>query len=201
MKKHNESKIQKALNYLQEKHNAEWALSYGEPGYQDPDRGVILCNWNNTPSGLGEWLESCGYSLEWSDEWLIDYDNGKAYRTSPDCYSWQPQTMHTNDGELLTPDDGASAWVDELAMSDHGHPCKAVPSWITESDLIENGFELFAGDFETGFHTGQTDAPEPVARRAFDAGASRVIFRITGSGQFDINWECWVEKESQEVDT
>lgn len=88
MAKHNESKIRKACEYLQDKHDADWAASYGEPGYQDTERGIILVNWNNISKGLADWLEKCGYSLEWSDEWTVDRNTDKAYRTSPDSYSW-----------------------------------------------------------------------------------------------------------------
>lgn len=188
-------KIKKALSYLVEKHCAEYCTHYGEPGYQDPEKGVILANWNDVPSGLAEWLEKCGFSLEWSDEWTIDYANNKAYRTSPDSYLWQSSIAYTNDGELLTPDDDASAWIDEFAMSDRGHPCRVLPSRITEQELTELGFVLFVDECETGFHHGQTDRPEPIAKRAFSEGASRVVFRLTDSGQFDIKWQCWVEME------
>ena len=83
--------IEEALQWLQDEHNAEFASKYGEPGYQDPEKGILLANWNNVPSNMQKWLENAGYSLEWSDEWTVDYNNDKAYRTSPDSYSWEPQ--------------------------------------------------------------------------------------------------------------
>lgn len=86
-------KVQKALDWLADTHYAEWCTRYGEPGYHNPENGIILANWNDVPKGLADWLEKCGYSLEWSDEWMIDYAHDKAYRTSADGYHWEPQIM------------------------------------------------------------------------------------------------------------
>lgn len=190
--RHNETKINKALRYLSEVHCAAFANTYGEPGYSDPVRGIIAANWNNTPSGLGDWLEKCGYSLEWSDEW--EFIDGKAWRTNPDSYGWECQIMLTEDGEWLTPDDSVSAWVDECAISDKAQPIRCLPSRITADELTECGFALFAGDLESGLHHGQTDNPAAIAKRAFDDGASRVVFRKTENSQFYCRFECWVER-------
>lgn len=186
-------KVQKAIAYLCESHSAEWCAEYGEPGYSQPEKGIILANWNNIPRGLADWLEKCGYSLEWSDEWMIDYDYGKAYRTNPDSYSWESSVMLTDDGEWLTPDDDASAWIDECAMSDKGQSPKCLPSRISADDLSECGFVLYYGELESGFFPGQTDNPAELAKRAFNAGASRVVFRKLENSQFYTRFECYAE--------
>src|SRR5690606_14129584 len=46
-------------------------------------------------------LESLGYSCEWSDEWSTCSECGKAVRTSPDSYSWQPAYIIMHECELL----------------------------------------------------------------------------------------------------
>lgn len=186
-------KLQSALAYLQETHHAEWCTSYGEPGYSAPEKGIILANWNNVPKGLGDWLEKCGYSLEWSDEWTIDYNHSKAYRTSPDCHAWESQIAITDDGEMLTPDDDVSGWIDHAAMTDKAQLAGCLPSWVTAEDLENAGFTLYRGSLESGFHHGQTDKPGPIACEAFDNGASRVVFRNVENSQFYIVFECWVE--------
>lgn len=188
---HNEAKIKSALAYLAEKHCADFAQTYGEPGYSDPERGIIKANWNNIPSGLADWLERCGYSLEWSDEW--EFIDNKAWRSSPDSYSWESQIMLTDDGEWLTPDDDVSAWVDECAMTDKGQPAKCLPSRISAAELTECGFKLFAGELEHGFHPGQTDNPAELARQAFGQGAQRVVLRKVENSQFYCRFECWAE--------
>lgn len=53
------------------------ALAYGEPGYSDSDApsGILFADWNDCPSWLKEGLERRGFALEWSDEWIISYEN------------------------------------------------------------------------------------------------------------------------------
>jgi hypothetical protein len=182
-------KISKACEYLAEKHYAEFAPAYGEPGYSDPELGIILADWNNIPRGLADWLEKCGYSLEWSDEWTIHGD--KAYRTEPDCYLWECQLILSDDGEWIGPDEGASCAIDECSMTDKGHPARLLPPWVSPADLTDEGFTVFRPDQETGFHPGQTDNPADCARAAFEQGADSVVFRRTEQSQFYVRWECW----------
>jgi len=187
-------KEKKALQYLAEEHHAEWCAEYGEPGYSQPEKGVILCNWNNTPKGLADWLESCGFSLEWFDEWTISYSHGKAYRTEPDCYSWEPSAIVPPDWcEYLVRDDGVAEWIETLASDRPGQPMGMLPSWVEPSELEAAGFALRDDSQESGFFPGQTDNPQECAKRAFTDGAARVVFRKTEQSQFYAKWQCWVE--------
>ena len=196
--------IERACAMLQEKHDAQFAEVYGEPGYSDPARGIILCNWNNVPKGLGDWLESQGFSCEWSDEWLTEYVQQKcrAYRTQADSYSWRPSYIWLASGDgILTADSDAVDVIDECACNYADDEPRAVPHWITADELTQAGYSLFEGDKETGWHPGQTDDPKDVFKRAW-VNASRVVGRITGQGQFDTSWEVWTmpddESESDE---
>ena len=126
-----QKRTDKILHALQDKHYLEYCSHYGEPGYQDPEKSILFANWNPISKPICAYLEEAGYELEWSDEWYIDYNNDKAWRTSPDSYGWVRQIVYTDDGEVLTPDDGAAAVIESLAMSDHAHPCHAVPNWVT----------------------------------------------------------------------
>lgn len=183
-------KESQALQYLQEKHYCEWSAEYGEPGYSQPEKGILFANWNPVPRGLCDWLESCGYELQWSDEWTVA-NSGKAYRTSPDCYEWQCQLVLTDDGEWLEPDDGPACAIEECAMTDKGQPARLLPPWVSAADLTATGYALFEGDKESGFHAGQTDEPGPVAAAAFAKGAESVVFVRTEQSQFYARWECW----------
>lgn len=194
--KHNQTKIRKACEYLAESHNAEFAPEYGEPGYANPEFGVILANWNNVPKGLADWLENVGYSLEWSDEWTIVGE--KAYREQPDCYSWESSLILTDDGEYLTRDDSPSDILECLAMSDRGHPVRCVPSWVSVNALTSEGYALFKGELESGMFPGQTDSPDDYARQAFEQGAERVIFRKVENSQFYCRFECYALFSSAE---
>ena len=79
------------------------ANSYGEPGYDLGDKqGIILSNWNDVDQADKDELEK-EFELEWSDEWLIDYDDDcKAYRTSSDSYDWTPSFQLDDCGNIWT---------------------------------------------------------------------------------------------------
>lgn len=184
--------MEKALEYLQDEHHAEWCSRYGETGYQDPESGLILfANWNNVPKGLRKWLQAQGCELEWSDEWVIDYKNDKAYRCSPDCYQWEPQFL-VGDGDYIFPDDGAQAFIEECQMLDKAHPQRCLPSWVQPADLEEAGFQLAEGRLENGWHHGQTDDPEKISADLFKRGAEAVVFRKLENSQFYIAFQAWV---------
>lgn len=70
--------------------DASWARYYGEPDYEQPPVGVILANWNDVDDVIQKWLEDHGFTLEWSDEWLIDDDGQKCYRCVPSSWDWKP---------------------------------------------------------------------------------------------------------------
>lgn len=178
------SKLQQSIDYLVNSHNAEWCTSYGEPGYQDPEKGIVFANWNDIPKGLADWLEKCGYSLEWSDEWYVDYNNGKAYRTSPDCYDWESSIMLTDDGEYLTPDDSPDTWIEACQVTSNGQPMACLPSWVNEQDILEAGFALQNDGLESGFHPGQTDDPRAITKDLIERGAYRVLFQKRENSQF-----------------
>lgn len=184
-----EKRIDGALTYLQDKHDAQFASTYGEPGYTDPVRGILFADWNNVPKGLADWLEKLGYECEWSDEWLQHDD--KAYRTSPDCYQWEPSFVLTVDCEVMTRDDDHEAIIDELAMTDWNQPIACVPSWVARDSITNAGYTLHAGELESGFHPGQTDDPAAIAKLAFNVGAERVVFRKLENSQFYIRFECF----------
>lgn len=70
--------------------NLGFASEYEEPGYTQPDKGVLFANWNYFPRGIDSILESYGYAVEWSDEWAICDQCYKAVRTQPDSWGWTP---------------------------------------------------------------------------------------------------------------
>lgn len=189
------SKLDKAIDYLVNSHNAEYCTHYGEPGYQDPEKGIIFANWNDVPKGLADWLEKCGYSLEWSDEWMIDYNNDKAYRTSPDCYSWECQVMLTDDGEYITPDDSPDTWIAACEITANFQPMVCLPSWISEADILEAGFTLQNSDLESGFFPGQTDDPVKITADLIKRGAYRVLFQKRENSQFYCRFAVYADFE------
>ncbi len=79
----------------------ECTSEYGEPGYENPKAGVLLANWNKVRDRTQRWLERHGYALEWEDEWVIDYDGQRAYRTQPDSHDWEPSFILADDGRII----------------------------------------------------------------------------------------------------
>src|SRR5947209_8288213 len=80
---------------------ADYAHAYAEPGYDDPEGGVIFANWNDVPAKAQRALEHFGCALEWSDEWSTCSECGRAVRTQPDCWPWHPSYVIFGGCELL----------------------------------------------------------------------------------------------------
>lgn len=182
--------------------DVEYCGKYGEPGYTDPVGGILFANWNNvwakgTKHDIAvKYLEQAGFEFEWSDEWFIDYDNDKAYRTSPDSYGWEQQIRFTECGDVLTPDDPVEAWIDEMCITFGHFVNNCLPSRITQEEIEAEGYERFEhpdSHYENGWYDGQSDKPEEIAKKAFAAGAEKVVFRLDRVGQFDIHYECYVK--------
>jgi hypothetical protein len=188
------------IEWLQDQHDCGYASTYGEPGYTDPEKGILFANWNNIPRAFFDYLEAQGYSLEWSDEWMVT-DEGRAYRTSPDSYSWEPSIIYTEDGEVITCDDPAGA-IEALAMTDYAQLPQCVPSWVGGHDLEDAGYERWPDPdeaaFEAGWHPGQNDDPAKIAKQAWEARAwERLVFRKVENSQFYSRFECWVRYDDE----
>lgn len=97
----------KLLEAFRDEYDLQWSHAYAEPGYADPETGMIVFgNWNNRtaydretnertvtdnrPERLGNILEKLGCDLQWSDEWATCGGCGKAVRTQPDSWGWTP---------------------------------------------------------------------------------------------------------------
>lgn len=171
---------------------AEHIGHYGEPGHEDPEQGIIFFNWNNAGRRTIDRLEAEGYEIEWSDEWYIDYDNDKAWRTSPDGHGWVSQVKYC-DGFVLTPDDDIDEWIEECKSTSKEQTHSAMPDWVEDEQLHEAGYTLYADDLESGLHGGQTANPTRVYHQIEKVHPSveSVIFRQDDAGQFDITWSAF----------
>ena len=187
------------LNHLRDNHYLDQCSQYGEPGYQDPEAGILFANWNPVPGWIQKYLEEAGYELEWSDEWYVDYNYGKAYRTSADSYHWQCQIHVTEAGEVLTPDNSDSDWVEEFMMTDKGHTPKVLPSRI---DPTTCDFEQVNDEhFENGWHPGQTDDPKEIAKKLFeDSTVEAMVFRLSEVSQFYVKFDVFARRQPEEED-
>lgn len=184
------------IQALCEQHDMQWVAEYGEPGYGPADKGVLFANWNNVSKRVQQYLKAAGYSLEWEDEWYLDYDNGRAWRTSPNSYDWQCQVAY-GDGFVLTPDDDVTDWIDLFRDDYH----RALPSRIKPSELEALGWTRVEGnDFENGWFPGQNDNPETIYRRLItEPNVLHVLFRLMEISQFYVKFEVWVMYDEEEA--
>ena len=175
-----------------------FAPEYAEPGYST-DKGILFANWNpscgfNVQKAqqkrdpivrLGRIAEKMGFKCEWEYEWTTCQECGKAVRTSPDCYGWTSHYRIVNECELICLD--CLDWAEYLE-SIEGNPSHACPP---EIDPEQYGYVKYNGDFETGFHPGQTDDPKKVLATMTAHGLKSIVFRIAGKGQFDVTWQAY----------
>lgn len=190
MEQSKQDQVKNALEFLQEHHYLDYASTYGEPGYTDPEKGILFANWNDVPKDMQDLLSEEGYEMEWSDEWCQVDD--KAYRTSPDCYQWESQVMLTQDCEYLTPDD-LPTWIEECRVDSVHQPVQCLPSWFPASELEDAGYELFEQDLQTGLHSGMNDKPTDHVKKHLAAGAEYIIFKRSMQSQFYTEWGVWVK--------
>lgn len=176
--------------------NLGYAPSYAEPGYTNPEKGVIWANWNNLPRDLDRVLERAGYAVEWSDEWANCDDCQRAVRTSPDSYGYQPYYVFVDDCTIVCLD--CVDWAEYLE-SIEDDATKAV---VRKCNPADYGYTRIsdAGEYESGFHAGQTDDPRKVLADLQSRGHSHIVFRIPETSQFYIKFEVW-EKRSDDDDT
>jgi hypothetical protein len=187
---------------------------YCEPGYTDPDCGIIAfgnwnsrdkCDWSsgkrvvleedNTMPRIAEVLEKAGIEIEWEDEWETCSQCGKAFRTSPDSYGWQQHFWFCEDAcEYVCADcvnEDPSDYLEYLEGNDRH--CMTF-----DVDLDEHGYVELQSGFEHGLHHGQAADPQKIAAALRSAGSERFIFVLDSTGQFDVHFSVWVHKDELE---
>ena len=188
------------------------ADGYAEPGYTDPECGLIATgNWNKVdtynrdkkerevisdlPARISALFEKMGVEIEWSDEWSECGGCNKLVRTSPDSYGWQP-SFKVGDGDLFCHEclkEDPEAHL--LSLENDEFHCNTISS----INPAEHGYVKLS-EGETGLHPGQNDDPRKVARILRGQGKTRFLFNMDDVGQFDTKWSCWVKVEEEECD-
>lgn len=195
--------IGRLLEFTEEKtrRNFEFCADYAEPGYSQPESGIVFGNWNpvcgfsvpketqrrDPVSKLARILEKLGFELEWEDEWSTCSDCGKAVRTQPDSYSWTSSFRILNECELICLE-CLSKDVPSYLESIEDNSRQACPP---EFHPEEHGYTKHNGTFETGFHPGQDADPAKILKALHAEGKRHVVFRIKSKGQFDLDWEAY----------
>lgn len=137
---------------------------YAEPGYDEPDCGVIAtADWNNktyydreqqkhittdeTPSRILKILEKMGVECEWDDQWIECQDCYKLLRTDADCMSWRPsyamgngwvlcqECLSQDPTDYLDDQRGTKEGVNvSFDLSDHGYLQIYETSWQSDRE-------------------------------------------------------------------
>lgn len=181
-------------NLLENGGITELCTEYGEQGYylEEGKKAILFADWNDFDDypNFMEWIEE-NYEIEWSDEWVIDYECDKAYRTSPDSYGWQRQFRFTECGQLITPDNDIEDWIEHCVMTDEGQQARCLPYFIDKERLIEQGFKLISEDNANGLH-GRADNPNEIAEEVFDETEyTEIIFVLDSVGQFELEFSVY----------
>lgn len=178
----------------------QWVPDYAKcENRKTPAKGILFGNWNDWSGRAVDVLDRAGYAIEWEDEWAICDGCGRAVRTSPDSYGWQPNYVTDDDCTILC---AGCLDIDDYLRSIEDNPQKCCFAWI---DPSEHGYVRVSreGEYESGLRPGQDDRPEDILRRLHAEGVRHVIFRSPGQGQFEISFETWrrVEEPDDEDET
>ena len=197
------------INYLRwfqawcEKRNldCDFAEVMGEPGYDQPEKGVILTNWHKVPEHIAEGLEMRGFSTKWLDEWIVVHNQSnccsEAYRSIPESYEWTPSYVISHDGEvigLVEAQENPESYFD-LLMND---PDRALTFRGIRPD--EHGWVQYdpadeIQEYENGFHAGMNDSPADVLEKAQEKYPDHdFLFQISEQSQFYTKFILWMRE-------
>lgn len=142
-------------------------------------------------------MESQGVQFEWNDEWWVDFETSKAYRTQADSYSWQPSIQWNEDiDDYMTPDHDADVWI-EWALNDTSRCLMA---------RFRSGFTQWEPNdphrYHNGWHEGMTDDPVKV-RAEIDRWSDSqedVVFLLDETSQFYVGFSAWTRPTTEDDD-
>jgi hypothetical protein len=150
--------------------------------------------------------ESQGIELVHYDEYTVDDDGNKAWRTEPDSYFWTPSCVYDDHGNFLTPDDDIDLWID-WAKND---PARCLTSnMVNLDDLMELGYAFHPDEDdvnESGWHQGMDADPRKTYQelrgtpeRPGEFPQSDIIFWLKETSQFYSTWQVLVRPTTTTV--
>lgn len=162
----------------------DFCNNYGEPGYSKEHDLILFGNWNPYPKHVISAIEK-QYDTEWNDEWIIDHDRSLAYRTSPDCYSWTPSFIFTEDGEVFTQLD-VDVYPEGYINMIKNDPTKIA---MFKLDLDKLGFKLLETEGEYGWHDTNDDPKVMMEDLEKQYPHHDIIFCGLSKEQFRTTWK------------
>ena len=188
-----EKRTETILNYLRDAHYMDECSIYGENGYtlEDGKDKIAFADWNPISTNIQKYLELIGYELQWCDEWIINHETSKCYRTQGDSYSWKPYYFLFDDCEVVGGDEIeenetlAEEYINEYLLNNS----KQVNLFDIDKTLFRLGFDLEPDNFEFGWY-GQNDDPKAIAEELMKKGKDFVFSGLNNS-QWASNFEVW----------
>lgn len=152
-----------------------------------------LAGWDKRWPRIWDQLEQQGVNFVWADEYTIDHERNKAWRTTANSYHWEPAVVWDEHCDIITPDDDWDRW--------RGWAIDSVERCLT-TEMVPELLSLLAADgfervderpFESGWHPGQDDDPRKVRDGLIREHGPHidVIFTIAENSQFYTKWSAW----------
>jgi hypothetical protein len=157
---------------------------------------VIFQNWNQLHA-LERYIDLDSVDHGFADEYCqcACGNCDIAVRTTHNSYSWQPGFICTSDGEVLL-QHADDADIETYIAERINDPYTAVN--CPDLDLTNFGFREIEGDFESGWHPGQTDDPKAILKNLCEKSPdAQYLFRIDNVGQFDTRFSVWVSDSKE----
>ena len=157
---------------------------YEETGYDYPES-------KDTRDYFTAWLDYLTQGMwGFSDEYSVCECCNKAFRTSPDSYSWT-QNYWLGDGFIICEDCVREEYSEDYLESLQNNP-KTANTILSDSEMENAGYEKVNTDsYESGWY-GRCEYPEEILEREMESNPDYdYVFSICGSGQFHTEFDLW----------
>lgn len=180
----------KVMNLVDKTEN----FRYGE--HYNSNECYVVHDWNDLERELGHEkadqveriLGKLGFEQAYPDQMTICEDCYKLVDLMPGYYGDVHVAQILDDCTLLCPKCAISD--PEAYIEDRLNNPKKANTLLTVQELADLGFSLVEGQYETGFHTGQTDDPKKILAKHKEVGKD-YLFHISDIGQFDVRYSLY----------
>jgi len=179
----------------------DWALEYGEPGYENNGKSILFGDWNYISNDVFDWLEEA-YNLEWSDEWIVNYNDSVAFRTQPNGWGWMQAFFLNEELEPIAIEGNEKEYIE---TGDFINNCHAIVANVSEEKMEELGFVQISQDDHCSGWYDFCEEPcvfieKNIPQELIDSGKLEYVFYNEGKGQFSINWSVWVRADEKTLE-
>lgn len=141
---------------------------------------------------FAEWLDYLTHEMwGFADEYSVCDCCNKAFKTSPDSYSWVADYW-IDDGAIICGDcvreneDYSKEYLESL----ENNP-KVANTILSDDEIEEAGYKKIISDCECGWY-GRNDNPKKILEGVIHNNTDgRYLFSISGCGQFFTNFDMW----------